>query len=316
MMSCYNKGGFLRETVPSVLTQSFADFEFVIFDNQSTDDSVAILEGFDDPRIRLFRNSRNLGPVGSMNNCIEAACGEYMVFFHGDDLWEPDFLQKNVEALDRCESVNICHSLMHSIDERGAKTFVSPVKGTPPYQVSGHDEVLQKLFKGSYLQTPTAVYRRKGMRYYDYRYTYVCDWDMYLQFAASGYQFLFINEPLMSYRISSGSETSIGVRGGNLIIESYVMLKNFFTAHPDYARWSGKAYKRLSDATLRRTRSADSREQALFLMRCAILSYPLQLINPVFHLYLLLGFFFGQSGLRLLKRKKRGLPGNEPRLEG
>jgi len=70
LMSCYNKGQFLRETIPSVLSQSFTDFEFVIFDNKSTDDSVAIIGGFDDPRIRFFQNSRNLGPGPSMNNCI------------------------------------------------------------------------------------------------------------------------------------------------------------------------------------------------------------------------------------------------------
>lgn len=304
VMSCYNKAEYLRETIPTVLNQSFTDFEFVIFDNNSTDDSRAILREFDDPRIRLFQNSRNLGPVGSLNNCIEAAQGRYLVFFHGDDLWQPQFLERNIEYLDRFESVNVCHSLMHYIDENGVRRLCSPVQGEGSHQVTGHREVLQRLFKGSYLQTPTVVYRRCAMRYYDFRYTYVCDWDMYLQFAAAQYDFLFINEPLMFYRTSAGSETSIGVRGGNLIIESYVMLKNFFTAHPAYRRWSGKAYKRLSGATLRKTRTADSRTQAFFLMRCAILSWPWQLVAPAFYFYLLVGLLLGPAGLQLLKRKR------------
>jgi len=305
LMSCYNKGQFLRETIPSVLSQSFTDFEFVIFDNKSTDDSVAIIGGFDDPRIRFFQNSRNLGPGPSMNNCIEAASGEYLVFFHGDDLWEGSFLETNVRYLDRFESVNVCHSLMHSIDEGGGRYPATPNKGGGAYEISDYQETLRRLFKGSYLQTPTVVYRRKAMRYYDFRYTYACDWDMYLHLAAAGNDFLFINEAHMFYRTSAGSETSIGVRGGNLIIECYLVLRNFFAVYPAYRGASRKCYKRLSDATLRRARVVDSRERAFFLMRCAILSYPLQLFSPVFHTYLLLGLLFGPRGLRLLKRSRK-----------
>ena len=311
LMSTYNKGKFLRETIPSVLNQSFTDFEFVIFDNDSSDDSAEIVRSFDDERIRFFQNSRNLGPGASMNNCIEAACGEYLVFFHGDDLWDGCFLETNVGYLDRSESINVCHSLMHSIDESGARYLCSPTKGVGPYEITGSQEALRRLFKGSYLLTPTVVYRRCAMRYYDFRYTYVGDWDAYLHIAAAGNDFLFINEALMYYRTSTGSETSIGVRGGNLIIESYLMLRNFFTTYPAYRGCSGKSYKRLSDATLRRARVVDSRERAFFLMRCAVLCYPLQVLNPVFHVYLFLALLTGPAGLRLLKSsKKRGVTNN------
>jgi glycosyltransferase involved in cell wall biosynthesis len=305
LMSVFNKGLFLRDTMPSVLNQSFADFEFVIFNNKSTDDSAEIIREFSDNRIRFFENSRNIGPVASMNNCIEAASGDFLVFFHGDDLWSETFLETSIRFLDQNESINVCHSLVHSIDEHGRKYLSTAIKNVGGHEITPCSDVLKRLFKGCYVNTPTVVYRRKVMRYYDYRFTYVCDWDMYLQFAAAGNDFLFINAPLMYYRTSAGSETSIGVKGGELIIESYFVLRNFFTLHPEYSGFTRKTYKRLSDATLRRTRVTDSRERAFFLMRCAILCYPFQVMNPVFHIYLFIGLFFGPTGLRLLKSNRR-----------
>lgn len=305
LMSCYNKGEFLQESIRSVLNQSLSDFEFVIFDNQSTDNSVALIREFDDPRIKFFQNSRNMGPAASMNNCIEAACGKYAVVFHGDDVWDDNFLQTNFDYLERHPSINVCHSLMHTIDERGAKTVCQPVRGVDSYQIQPSQETLKRLFKGSFILTPTVVYRRSAIHYFDFRYTYVGDWDAYLQYAADGSDFLFINEPLMSYRVSGGSETSIGMRGGDLIIETYLMLRNFFAGHPECRGGSRSSFKRLSAATLRRALVAESREQALFLINFAMMSYPLQVFNPVFHVYLLIGILFGPAGLRLLKRKKR-----------
>uniref|UniRef100_C6E5A8 Glycosyl transferase family 2 n=1 Tax=Geobacter sp. (strain M21) TaxID=443144 RepID=C6E5A8_GEOSM len=305
-MSCYNKAAFLRETIPTVLNQTFADFEFIIWDNCSTDDSVSIIKEFNDPRIRFFQNTRNIGPVASPNNCIEKARGEFFVFFHGDDLWQENFLETNIRYLDQIGTANVSHSPMHAVDEDGVRSERFSNKGAGPYELTGYQDVLKRLFKSGYVQTPTVVYRRSVMPYYDYRYSYVCDWDMYLQLAAAKNDFLFINEPLMYYRSSAGSETNVGVRGGGLIIECYLVLRNFFNGHPEHRGHSRKSYKRLSDATLRRSRSAESREHAYFLMGSAILFYPLNALSPVFHCYLLLGLLFGPAGLRLLKSRKKG----------
>ena len=281
LMSVYNKGQFLRETVQTVLNQTYSDFEFIIRDNGSTDDSVDIISSFDDPRIRFARNSRNLGPVGSMNNCIEAARGEYLVFFHGDDLWERNFLEISVDFLDRFETIALCHSLMHAVDDFGNTSLSRTNNNIGEYEVTTHQEALKRLFKSCYIKTPTVVYRKTAMRYYDFRYVYVCDWDIYLQMAAAQGDFLFINQPLMYYRTTDGSETSIGVRGGNLIIESYLMLRNFFSQHPEYCMFRRKAFRRLSESTLRRSRTVDCRERAYFLLRCVILFYPLKVFSPI-----------------------------------
>ncbi|NVN98252.1 MAG: glycosyltransferase [Geobacteraceae bacterium] len=305
LMSVYNKGQFLREAMLSVFAQTFTDFEFVIYDNCSTDNSVTIIEEFIDSRIRLYRNSRNVGPATSLNNCIEAAGGEYLVFFHGDDIWEETFLETNIDYLNRFPSINVCHSLMHSIDANGNKSFSQNSKNAGEFEITPYENVLGRLFKGCYVKTPTVVYRHNVMRFYDFRYTYACDWDMYLHLAASGNNFIVINKPLMYYRTSAGNETSAGVRGGNLIVEGYMVLRSFFSLYPAYARFSCKSFKRLSDATLRRARDAETRDQVNFLLRCAIMFSPVQLINPGYYLYLFIGLIFGPVGLKLLKSSRK-----------
>jgi glycosyltransferase involved in cell wall biosynthesis len=307
LMSVYNKGEFLRESIQSILDQSYPDFEFIIRDNQSSDNSVDVVKSFADQRIKFERNSRNLGPVGSLNNCIEAAQGDYVTFAHGDDIWEKDFLAANIEHLEKNDSINISHSLMHFIDEQGAIRRTMPDKSIGDYRIESYDQVVKRLFKGCYVKTPTAFVRRKAMRYYDVRYVYTCDWDMFFQIAATGNDFLFINRPLMSYRVSTSSETAVGMRGGDMILESYLTLRNFFNNHQEYGRYRSVAFKRLSASVLRRSRDVASRETMYFFLCCAILCYPLTALSPVFHLYLVMGLLFGPRGLQALKRSSRSI---------
>ncbi len=304
LMSVYNKGEFLPQAIQSVLDQNFTDFEFIIRDNQSTDNSVEIVESFADERIKFSINSRNLGPVGSMNNCIEAAQGEYIVFAHGDDIWDKCFLETNVNYLENFCNINISHSLMHSISEQGIIKQVRPLEKIGEYEITGYEDSLKKLFKGCYVRTPTAFIRKKAMRYYDVRYIYTCDWDMFLHIAAAGNDFLFINKPLAYYRVSATSETNVGMKGGDMILESYLTLSHFFIRYQQYGRFRRKALGRLSDSILRRSRYTVSRDSLYFFLRCVILCSPLKVFSPIFHLYLLSGLLFGPGGVRFLKKVK------------
>lgn len=304
-MSVYNKSEFLTQAIQSILEQSLADFEFIIRDNHSTDNSVEIIKGFNDDRIKFDKNSRNLGPVGSLNNCIEQAQGEYITFAHGDDIWEKDFLSTNAAYLDAHVNVNVAHSLMHTIDAQDNVKYCQPVTGVGDNRIEGYREVLTRLFKGCYIKTPTVFIRRSAVRYYNFRYLYTWDWDMYLNVAAARNDFLFINRPLMFYRVSATNETAIGMKGGDFVLEGYLVLRNFFHNNRDYSAHRQKAFKRLSASILRRSRDVDSRAALSFFLCFALVCYPLKVLSPVFHLYLFSGLLFGPSGVRMLKNASR-----------
>lgn len=92
----YNGQDFIERSIDSILTQSLGDFELLVVDNASTDDTVAVVETFDDPRLRLVRNDSNIGLVGNHNKCLSLATGELLQFVHSDDWLLPRCFEKLV----------------------------------------------------------------------------------------------------------------------------------------------------------------------------------------------------------------------------
>lgn len=121
-MPLYNAEPFLEETLQSLLTQTYEDFEVVISDNASTDATGEICQEFcaTDKRLRYFRNRENIGAAKNYNRVFELASGKYFKWAAGDDLCAPEFLQKCVEILDRDRNVILCYAKTKIIDENGS----------------------------------------------------------------------------------------------------------------------------------------------------------------------------------------------------
>src|SRR6185295_12532492 len=96
-----NRAGLLRATIASVLAQTFQDFEIVIIDDASDDDTPSVIAGLADARIRYFRYAENLGEAASRNAGLAHAGGDYIAFLDDDDTWLPDKVAAQVEILDR-----------------------------------------------------------------------------------------------------------------------------------------------------------------------------------------------------------------------
>jgi glycosyltransferase involved in cell wall biosynthesis len=117
----YNGERFLAETLDSLLTQTFKDFEIVISDNASTDATEKICRNYaaKDKRIRYSRNEKNLGAASNYNRVFEQSAGEYFKWSAHDDLCAPDFLEKCINILDSIESVILCYSGVIYINDEG-----------------------------------------------------------------------------------------------------------------------------------------------------------------------------------------------------
>lgn len=102
----YNKASFIKQTLDSVLSQSYRDFEVIVVDDGSTDDSIAVVEAFSDDRIRLVKQA-NAGVSVARNNGITHANAPWICFLDADDWYHPAYLESLVSAIDHHEGLNI-----------------------------------------------------------------------------------------------------------------------------------------------------------------------------------------------------------------
>jgi hypothetical protein len=153
VMSVYNGEKYLREAVDSMLNQAFADFEFVVVDDGSTDDTWAILQSYDDRRIVLLRNEENTGLTQSLNKALAVANGEFIARTDADDVSWPERLKKQVAYLDAHPEVGLLGTWVEIIGERGERLSVLRRPMDPPF-------IKWSLLFDNYLFHSAVMYRR------------------------------------------------------------------------------------------------------------------------------------------------------------
>src|SRR4051812_3791607 len=118
-MPSHNSARFIGDSIRSVQAQDFHDWELLVSDDGSTDDTCAVVESFrkQDQRIRLLASPVNQGPAASRNAALRAARGRYIAFLDSDDLWEPDKLTRQL-AFMKERGVAFCHTRYTAMDEQ------------------------------------------------------------------------------------------------------------------------------------------------------------------------------------------------------
>jgi glycosyltransferase involved in cell wall biosynthesis len=114
----YNSEQFISQTIKSVLCQTYTNWEMIIVDDRSTDNSVQIVEKYiqNDSRIKLIKLEKNSGPAIARNKAIEEAKGRYIAFLDADDLWLPEKLDRQIIFMHK-NSLSFTYSSYHLIDE-------------------------------------------------------------------------------------------------------------------------------------------------------------------------------------------------------
>jgi glycosyltransferase involved in cell wall biosynthesis len=117
----YNGQQYLQGAIESILAQTYQDFELVICDNASTDETAAICEQYAarEPRIRFHRHAQNIGAAANFNSTFELSRGSYFKWAAHDDLLAPTYLERCVAALERTPDAVLCQSLVQIIDAHG-----------------------------------------------------------------------------------------------------------------------------------------------------------------------------------------------------
>ena len=204
LMSVYNGEKYLREAIDSILNQTFKDFEFLIIDDGSTDNSSDIIRSYTDPRIRLIQNEKNIGLTRSLNKGLKLAKGEYIARMDGDDIALSDRLEKQVSFLDKYEDVKLVGSSYYEIDES------DKVLGRVDCLTNNDDIQRRFLLPNNCFCHPSTMFRKECIeKVGTYRefFKYAQDYDLWRRIAEE-YNVANIGEPLLKWRISHNSISS------------------------------------------------------------------------------------------------------------
>ena len=119
ILTSYNHEKYIAASIESVLNQTYKDFELLIYDDGSTDNSQRIIRSFDDPRIKLFLLEKNCGAYSALQEVLNSVKGKYFALHHSDDVWEITKLEKQVKFLDENPNYEVCFTQVKFLDERG-----------------------------------------------------------------------------------------------------------------------------------------------------------------------------------------------------
>ena len=189
----YNCERTIQKAIKSVLVQSFSDYELLIYDDGSSDNTINIIEEFSDPRIRLFKDGSNKGIASRLNQLIELASGDYFLRMDGDDMMFPDRVEKQVSYLQENPDVDIVGSSAVVIDEYD--NIIGKRGGT--CRLGSFDD----LFKSARFIHPTVAGKTGWFRRwkYDENLSGCEDMDLWIRSYKESV-FSDYNEPLLFYR--------------------------------------------------------------------------------------------------------------------
>jgi glycosyltransferase involved in cell wall biosynthesis len=205
IIPAYNAERTLQETVESVQNQTFSDFEIIIINDGSTDQTLTISQNFVDPRVKIF-SYQNAGVSVARNRGIANAMGEFIAFIDADDLWTPDKLERQLKALSNNSEAGVAYSWTQTIDERG-----KPLPHNHPVFLEGsvYADLLVSNFiaNGSNILVRREVISQVGEFDADANIRGSEDWDYYLRLAAETH-FTVVPDWQILYRQSSTSVSS------------------------------------------------------------------------------------------------------------
>jgi len=195
-----NGAKFIRQTIESVLQQTFQDFEIIVIDDGSTDRTLDVVSAFKNSKIKTFSYS-NSGLAASRNRGFQHATGDFIAFLDADDLWTPDKLEAQLKVLGKNPKAAVAYSWTDLINEAGENVGVG---NRPLHQ----GNVYKNLLMGNFLyHGSNPLIRRAALEAvggFDAKFAGVEDWDLYLRLAAT-YDFAVVRRPQILYRLSQNS---------------------------------------------------------------------------------------------------------------
>lgn len=196
----YNSEKYIAETIESVLAQTYSNWEMIIVDDCSKDNSTKIVEEYQkkDRRIKLYRNEINKGVSYTRNRAIDLSQGKYIAFLDSDDLWKKEKLEKQIKFMEE-KNVVLSYTAYEKINEDGSKRGEVRVPDKLDYE---------ELLKNCLIGFLTAIYRKEELKDFKFINSKAEDYIFWLSILKKIEYAYGINEILASYRVLNNSRSS------------------------------------------------------------------------------------------------------------
>jgi glycosyltransferase involved in cell wall biosynthesis len=265
----YNGSAYLPETFESVLVQTYSNFEVLVVDDHSTDETINIVQSYieRDARVRLIQNPRNLGLVNNWNRCIKMAKGEWIKFVFQDDLIAPDCIEKMINFLSKSpekEKVIFCKRDFFFNDVSRLNNFDLEMKDVNFFwdvfpnkiRIKPIDTIkmIIKLSDRNIFGEPTSflihkkIFDKLGL--FDESFHQICDLELWLRMGVN-FQILMIPETLAYFRIHENSTTNANRREQWLqiryldrirLFNKFMFDKTYSPLREELKTWPGSMY--------------------------------------------------------------------------
>jgi glycosyltransferase involved in cell wall biosynthesis len=212
VVPCYNYGRYLAECMNSIFCQEgYDEFEVIVIDDGSTDDTQAVLRRFADPRLRVITHPVNLGHAATVNEGLRLARGAFIARIDPDDRYRSHFLRVTLEKFDRFPEVGVVYGDAALIDEEGRVTLERCRRVHVNGDYRGNEFV--RLLEDNFICSPTVIARREAWQYALPVPEHLAfhDWYFTLMMARK-YDFYYVNEVVAEYRVHPGNHHTRVVR--------------------------------------------------------------------------------------------------------
>jgi teichuronic acid biosynthesis glycosyltransferase TuaG len=228
IMPAYNAATYIDESIISVINQTYENWELLIVDDGSTDDTKKIVSKYlYDKRIKYIYQ-KNVGQASARNNGINKTDADYIAFLDSDDTWEREKLAKQLQYFEY-NNIDLVYGASYIINSNGDRQ-ISQMK--PEVGVYSGQFLVNKLILGTFFIPILTVMVKKnvllnaGLFNESKSIKNAEDFDLWLRIASKGYNMMCISEILSNYRIHENQSTSIDTASTFQVIESLLLFKN------------------------------------------------------------------------------------------
>ena len=240
LIPVFNGLPYIEQTIRSVLEQSFTAWELIIADNASTDGTVAAVEKFQDPRIRLIRHPKNIGIAPNWDFLLQLATTDYACILGADDLFAPDHLERKVGLMKEHPEASYVHGAVNLIDSAGKELPPDNFECAP---LEHRKETMARFLTVNFANITSILFRVAALRRqrlgFEARYALMMDWALQLKLAMLEGPIVYDRKATVSYRIHATSVARKTMQTFDWPMESLRLRVDALLEHPEIWREIG-----------------------------------------------------------------------------